>query len=493
MAEINKEIKRTRIQGYDLVVIGGGAGGLVAALGGARLGAKTALVEKRKLGGDCLHYGCVPSKTLIYSAKVYSLIRRAEEFGIGPTQTQLDFKKVMQRMRDVQGKIGEHDRPENFEKQGIKVIFGEGHFEDDHTFAIDGRKLYAKRFIIATGSRPVILPIPGLKESGVLTNETAIDTLDTLPSSIAILGAGPIGMEFAQVFLRLGSKVTVIEKMGQILPREDKEIADTLEGILRQEGMQIVTCTEVKSVRSSGSKKLLEAVCPLGATHPGAGETFEVDEVMIAIGRAPNVEGLGLEVAGVAYTKKGITVNEKMQTSRKHIFAVGDVVGSFPFTHMAEHQGGVALSNAFFPFLGRKADYSAVPWVTYTDPELGRLGETEAEAREKYGSVRVYRFPFQSTDRAIIEGEERGFIKVICDKKGFILGAHVLGPNGGELLHEFTVAKKNRLPIGQLSSTIHAYPTLAQAVRKSADQYYTEKLFKGFLPKLARLLVRVSR
>ncbi|MBI4436066.1 MAG: FAD-dependent oxidoreductase [Candidatus Omnitrophica bacterium] len=478
---------------YDLVVIGGGAGGLVAALGGARLGAKTALIEKRKLGGDCLHYGCVPSKTLIYSAKVHSLIRRADEFGVGPAQAQLDFKKVMQRMREVQARIGEHDAPENFEKQGIKVLFGEGHFEDSRTFSVDGKTLRAKRFVIATGSRPVILPIPGLKESGVLTNEMAIDTLKELPSSIAILGAGPIGMEFAQVFLRLGSKVTVIEKMGQILPREDKEIADTLEGILRKEGMQIVTCTEVKEVKRKGQKKTLEAICPLDKDHPGAGETFEVDEVMIAIGRAPNVEGLGLEAAGVAYTKKGITVDTKMRTSQKHIFSVGDVAGPYPFTHMAEHQGGVALSNAFFPFLGRKADYFAVPWVTYTDPELGRVGDTESEAKEKHGVISIYRFPFQSADRAIIEGEEGGLIKVICDKKGFILGAHVLGPNGGELLHEFTIAKKNRLKIGQLSSTIHAYPTLAQAVRKTADQYYTEKLFKGFLPKLARMLVRLAR
>jgi len=478
---------------YDLIVIGGGAGGLVAALGGARLGAKTALIEKRKLGGDCLHYGCVPSKTLIYSAKVYSLIRRAEEFGVGPAEAHLDFKKVMKRMRDIIAKIGTHDAPQNFEKQGIKVIFGEGHFEDAHTFAIDGKKLCAKRFVIATGSRPVILPIPGLSESGVLTNETALDTLEELPSSIAILGAGPIGMEFAQVFLRLGSKVTVIEKMGQILPREDKEIADTLEGILRKEGMQIVTCTEVKSVQKAGQKKILEAVCPLNKEHPGAGETFEVDQVMIAIGRAPNVEGLGLEAAGVAYTKKGITVDAKMQTSRKHVFAVGDVAGPYPFTHMAEHQGGIALSNAFFPFLGRRSDYSAVPWVTYTDPELGRVGDTETEAKEKEKGVSVYRFPFQSVDRATIEGETGGLIKVICDKKGFVLGAHVLGPNGGELLHEFTLAKKNRLKIGQLSSTIHAYPTLSQAVRKTADQYYTEKLFKGILPKLARILVKLSR
>ncbi len=474
---------------FDLVIIGGGVAGLVTASGAAQFGAKVALVEKESLGGDCLHWGCVPTKSLVRAAKVASLVKRSEEFGIAKTGFHVDFQKVMQRMRSVQEKIARNDDPERFRKMGVEVIFGEGKFSDPRTFVVKGRELRGRKFLIATGSRPVILPIPGLKEAGALTNISALQ-LDHLPASLVILGAGPIGMEFAQVFARLGSKVTVIEKMGQILPREEKEIADSLQIMLEQEGMEIMTCTEVKEIkRVSGNKRAVIAQC-----EKSGQKIFEVDEVMIAIGRAPNVEGLGLEAAGVAYDKKGISVGADMRTSQKHIFAAGDVAGPFAFTHVAEYQAGIALSNALFPLMHRKADYRVVPWVTYTDPELGRVGLSEEEAKKQHGEkgVQVFRFRFDEVDRAIIEGEGHGLIKLVCDKKNQILGAHLLGPSAGELLHEFVLAMKAKVPITAISQTIHVYPTLSQAVKRAADQYYKQKLFSGWFPKLAKRLIRYA-
>src|SRR3989338_7555903 len=329
---------------YDLVIVGGGVGGLVTASGASQLGAKVALVEKESLGGDCLHWGCVPTKRFVQSAKVASLFKRSEEFGI-EGDYKVDFKKVMERMRGVQARIGKNDDPERFRKMGVEVIFGNGHFLDSRTFEVGNRQLRGRKFLIATGSRPILLPIPGLKESGALTNMTALK-LDYFPQSIVILGAGPIGLEFSQVFARLGSKVTVIEKIGQILPREDKELADDLEKILKAEGIEIHTCTEVKEIQKTPQgKKVVVAECSgEGLKH------FEAEELMISIGRAPNVDGLNLNLAGVQHDeKKGIKVVLNMRTNQKHIFACGDVCVPFPFTHTAEYQAGIVVSNALFP------------------------------------------------------------------------------------------------------------------------------------------------
>ncbi|HBG45701.1 MAG TPA: pyridine nucleotide-disulfide oxidoreductase [Deltaproteobacteria bacterium] len=471
---------------YDLVIIGGGVAGLVSASGAAQLGARVALVERESLGGDCLRTGCVPTKRLVHSAKVAFLMRRAGEFGLVGEPLKVNFGNVMRGMREVRAEIGKNDDPERFRKMGVDVIFGDGSFKGPNEFEIKGERLWGRRFIIATGSRPVMLPIPGLKESGALTNETALE-LDRLPGSIAILGAGPIGMEFAQVFSRLGSKVTVIEKMGQILPREDKEISDTLFKILSAEGIRIDVCTEVKEVRRNGEVKTLSAHCPTGD------KVYEADEVMIAIGRAPNVEGLNLEVAGVEYDgRKGIKADDTLRTSRKHIYACGDVIGQYAFTHVAEYHAGIALSNALFPFIKRKVDYRVVPWTTFTDPELARAGLTEDEAREKHGSkdVHVYRFQFKDVDRAVIEGEGHGLIKLVCDNKARILGAHILGPHAGELIHEYVLAMRENLPVTKISRAIHVYPTDSQGVKRAADQYYREKLFTGWFPKLAKWLIR---
>lgn len=470
---------------FDLVIIGGGVAGLVSASGAAQLGARAALIDREALGGDCLRYGCVPTKRLLYSAKVASLVRRAREFGIEGGDARVNFSSVMEGMREVQRKLGENDDPERFRKMGVEVIFGKGRFIDPHTFEVNGEQLHGRRFIIATGSSPVMLPIPGLKESGALTNETALK-LSRLPQTMAILGAGPIGIEFALVFSRLGSKVTVVEKAEQILPREDRELSDILQKILEAEGIKIDVCTEIKDVKGGGNKKVLVAQCPTGE------KVYHADEIMIAIGRSPNVEGLNLEAAGVEYDRrKGIKANNLLRTSQKHIYACGDVTGQYAFTHMAEYHAGIALSNALFPLVKRKVDYRVVPWTTFCDPELSRVGLTEAEAREKYGdSIHVYRHYFKDVDRAVIEGEGHGIIKLVCDRKSRILGAHILGPHGGELIHEYVLAMRENIPVTKISRTIHVYPTVAQALKRAADQYYKEKLFSGWFPKLARFIIR---
>lgn len=468
---------------YDLTIIGGGAGGLNVASGAVQLGARVALVEKEKLGGDCLYYGCVPTKALIQSAKVASLIRRSKEFGLNDTNVSFDFKNVMKHMREVIAKIGAHDDPKRFEDMGVKVFFGDGRFIDRHTFKIGEHAITSKKFVIATGSRAVAIPIKGLENIKYLTSESALE-LDYLPKSIIILGAGPIGLEFAQVFARFGVKVTVIEKMGQILPREDKEISDILESILKEDGIEIHTCIDVDHVRQEDGLKIVQAECT------GQEKTFKADEFMLAIGRAPNLEGLNLEVAGVKVEHRNIVVNSSMRTSARNIWACGDVTGQYLFTHVAEYQAGLVVTNALIPFMNRKANYSVVPWVTFTDPELGRVGLTEDEAKQKYKNVRVYRFDVKDLDRAVIEGEDRGIVKIVCTKKGKILGAHVLAPQGGEILHEFVLAMRNKLGVGGITGAIHVYPTLSQAARRTTNLYYAEKIFSGWIPKVTKKLIR---
>ncbi len=468
---------------FDLTVIGGGAGGLNVASGAVQLGARVALVEKDKLGGDCLYYGCVPTKTLIQSAKIASLIKRSKEYGLNDTNISFDFKNIMAHMREVISKIGVNDDPKRFEDMGVKLFFGDGRFVDPHTFELNGRTITSKKFVISTGSRAVAIPINGLENIKYITSESALE-LDSLPKSIIILGAGPIGLEFAQVFARLGSKVTVIEKMGQVLPREDKEISDTIESILKEEGIEIHTCLNVLQVKEEGNQKIVVAECS------GQEKTFKADEFMLAIGRAPNLEGLSLESAGVKVEHRNIVVNSSMRTTARNIWACGDVTGQYLFTHIAEYQAGLVVANALIPFMKRKANYRVVPWVTYTDPELGRVGLTEDEAKQKYKNVKVYRFDMKDLDRAVIEGEDKGIIKIVCTKKGKILGAHVLAPQGGELLHEFVLAMQNNLGVGSITRTIHVYPTLSQAVRRTTNKYYAEKIFSGWIPKVTKKLIR---
>lgn len=473
---------------YDFVIIGGGVAGLVAASGAARLGARAALVEKTSLGGDCLRTGCVPTKRLVRSAKIAGLVKRAGDFGVNIDSLKVDFPKVMELVRKTQEIIGEHDDPARFRNMGADVLFGSGSFSDPHTFEVNGEKLRARKFLVSTGSSPVVPPIPGLRDAGALTNESTLE-LKALPRSIVILGGGPIGIEFAQVFSRLGSEVTVLERQGQILPKEDSEIADALKDILVKEGIRIDFHTEIKRLETEGREKAIYAASLEGE------RVYRAEEVMAATGRSPNVEGLGLSDAGVEHDKRhGIRVDGHLRSSQSHIYAAGDVAGPYLFTHVAEYQAGIALANMILPIAPRKTDYRAVPWATFTDPELARVGLTEKEARERYGEkISVYRFPFKDVDRAVIDSEADGLIKVVCDRKKRILGAHILGPNAGELIHEYVLAMQNGIPITGLSRTIHIYPALSMGVKRAADEYYREKLFSGWLPKAAKRLIRRGR
>ncbi len=471
---------------YDIVVIGGGAAGLTVASGSIKFGLKVALVEKEKLGGDCLYYGCVPSKTLIHSAKVASLIRRAKEFGLNETPLSFDFANVISHVWDVIHKIGVNDDPERFKKMGVDVIFGEPKFLSPEEIEIDGRKIRSKKFVVSTGSRSFTPPIEGLKETGFLSHVDVFH-LKTLPQSLIVIGAGPIGMEMSQAFKRFGSDVSVIEMMDRILAIEDEDVSDALEASLTKEGVKFFTGTKAKRVFTENGKKVV--LCEKN------GQELRViaDEILVAVGRTPNVEGLNLEAAGVEYNRKGIVVNEKLQTTAKNIWACGDVAGPYLFTHMAENQAGIVVRNAVLR-LPAKVDYSVVPWTTFTDPEVAHVGMTEADAKKNSIKYNVYKRHYGDVDRAVTEVEVEGFIKIITTGwKGKIIGAHIIGPNAGELIPELVIAIKNGLTVKDISSTIHVYPTLALGTRQATDLYFRQKFdsspwLQGALKLVAKVL-----
>lgn len=466
---------------FNVTVIGGGAGGLVAAIGFATLGVKTALIEKHALGGDCLYYGCVPSKTLLHTAKVAATLKRSEELGVTCPSFMVDFQKVMSHMRRVITNIGLHDDPSRFEAMGIKVIFGQPRFVDANVLEIGEQRLYSKKFVLATGSSPAVPPIPGLKETGYITNIEAF-SLERLPSSLAILGGGPIGVEFAQVFSRLGSDVTVIDQAPSILFREDAELSAALDKYLQAEGIKTILGAGITKVeRRDGNKAVT-------ISQGGQKQEILVEEILVALGRTANVKDLNLEAAGVTYTPKGVTVDNTLRTSAPHIWACGDVTGKYQFTHVAEYQARLVVRNALLP-LKAKADYRVVPWTTFTDPELAHVGLTEAEAKSQGLNYKVFRVEFADIDRAITDDQAKGFTKVICSPQGKILGAHILGPNAGDLIHEFVLAMRENIPLGRISSAIHVYPTLAQVSRRTADKFYADKLQS----QAGRLLRRVVK
>ena len=473
------------MQTYDIVVIGGGAAGLTAAAGSAKFGLKVALIEKQKLGGDCLYDGCVPSKTLIRSAKIVSLIRRANEFGLHKASPSFEFEDVIAHVWEVIEKIGQHDDPERFRKMGIDVIFGVPRFISSKELTVGGKKIRSKKFIISTGSSPLIPDIGGLRQTGFITH-LDVFRLKTLPASIIVIGAGPIGVEMSQAFARFGSEVTLIEMENQILPKEDLDISKTLESCLAKEGIRVRTGKLVKRVSNDNGKKAVLCI------KDGKEFVHRADEILLAVGRSPNTEGLNLEASGVEHTQKGITVNSNLKTTAKNIWACGDVVGPYLFTHMAEYQAGIVLRNALFR-LPAKVDYSAVPWTTFTDPEVAHIGLTESEAIEKDLNYTVYKHNYTDVDRAVTEVEGHGFVKVIATGwKGKIIGAHIIGPNAGELIHELILAIRKGLTVRDISSTIHVYPTLALGTRQTADLYLHEKLFSpGWTHKLLRLIVKL--
>lgn len=464
----------------DLVIIGGGAGGLVVASVASQLGLKVTLIEKEdKLGGDCLHYGCIPSKTLIHAAKVASLMRRGNEFGLQSVEPVVDLGKVNDHVQEVIDKIQPHDDPERFRAYGCEVLFGHARFISAHEVQVNDETVRGRRFVIATGSRPFIPPIPGLEQAGYLTN-LELFSLRELPKRLVVLGGGPIGLEMGQAFARLGSSVTILQRPSQLLAKDDRELAAVLQDKLTKEGIAVHTSTQATEVHKDGDTKIVKCNRDL---------EIETDEILVAVGRSPNTQGLGLETIDIQHNKQGILVDQRLRTTQKHIYACGDVCGPYPFTHMAEYQAGIVISNTVFRF-PKKVDYHIVPRVTFTDPELAQVGLTEDEARAQGKTPTVLRFDFKDNDRALTENSNTGLIKVIAYKNR-ILGASILGPHAGELIHEFALAMKMRAKLGDISATIHAYPTLSQINRRAINSFYAPKLFSPRTRKIVRFINKV--
>ena len=466
---------------YDLVVIGGGSAGLVVSGGAAQLGARVALVEKKALGGDCLYTGCVPSKTLIRSARFAANVRRAEAFGFAPTSLEFKdraFASITDRIARVIEAVGEHDKPERFEAWGVEVIFSNPRFVSPKELELTDhegvkRTIRAKRFCISTGSRPAIPPIEGLKEAGFVTNEEVFH-LKKLPETLIVLGGGPIGLELGQSFARFGSEVTVVEMDKRLVPKEDEEVSATIGEIMRAEGLKILLNHKALRAAVANGQKVLTL------EQDGEKTQLQAEEILVSTGRRPNIEGLDLEAADVKYDKQRIVTDKYLRTSARHIFAAGDVTGHFPFTHMAAYEASVVIRNAlfFWPLL-QKTDFRVVPWTTFTDPEVARVGLTESEAKERFGeaNVHVYRIDFADNDRAQAEEETKGFAKIICEgRKNEIVGAHIVGARAGELIHEVVLAMKQRLSITALGSMIHVYPTLTQVNQQAGLDAILENL-----------------
>ena len=464
---------------FDMVVIGGGAAGLTAAGMAAALGAKTALIEAQKLGGDCTWYGCVPSKSLLRSAKVAHEMRAAGRYGLSPADIDHDFSRVMERVHSIRNHIYEEaDAPPNFEKLGVEVIAGRARFLDPHALEVQSngevRKLTSRYFVVATGSSP---RMPRLETDGsvpVMTNETLFD-LEKRPQHLLVLGAGPIGIEMAQAFQRLGSSVTVAGDGSGILRRDDRELAEMLREHLTCEGIRFLFGVEIVRIEK-------------GAAWTASGERIEADAVLAAVGRTANVEKLQIEKAGVQSNEKGIEVNRRCQSSVSHIYAAGDVAGRYLFTHMAEHMAKVAVTNAILHVPAR-IDERHVVWTTFTDPELAHVGATEAELKHNATDYSVYRFPFMQLDRAITDSELTGMVKILADVRGRILGASILGSHAGEMIGEYALAMRNGITLRKVSATIHPYPTYVLGNRRAADQFMIAKL----TPRLVRWLQRLFR
>jgi len=463
---------------YDIAVIGGGAAGLTVSAGAAQLGAKTLIIEKEPvLGGDCLHYGCVPSKTLIKSAHVYHTMQRAADYGLpGLELPSVDFSQVAARIKSVIARIQVHDSVERFCKLGARVDFGSPRFVDEHSVELNGKKISAKNWVVATGSSPATPPFPGLDKTPFITNKD-IFSLDSLPESLIILGAGPIAVEMAQAFARLGSKVTVIQRSRQILSKEDKDMADIAMASMEAEGIQFYLGAGIKEIKDLGKKRQVD----ITDSHDRE-VTLTASTLLVALGRQPNIEGLGLDAISAKMTKKGIVVDKRLRTNHSHIYAPGDVNGAFQFTHAAGYEGGIVVSNAVF-HLPRKADYTWMPWATYCDPELASIGMNEKTAKAAGLDYQVWTENFADNDRALAEGDGRGKIKMILDGAEKPLGVQLVGPRAGDLLGEWVAILNGKVKLSTLAGAVHPYPTLVEINKRVAGTFFSPKIFSPTIKK----------
>ena len=467
---------------YDMTIIGGGSGGLTAARIATALGANVLLIDKERLGGDCLNYGCVPSKSLIHVARVVQQAKEAATLGLAPARLDVDMAKVSAY---IQGVIDRVTEAEKVYTEGVTVKFGRVSFKSPTELTLNDEVFTSRNTLIATGSHPVTPRVEGLQETGYLTNEDVFD-LAHLPASIIIVGGGPVGMELGQSFERLGAKVTIIQGPGRIMPKEDPEVSETVARVLESEGMTIVTSARLVKAGRNGNKKVATA------KQGDRLLTFEADEILLALGRRPNIEGLNLEAAAVKYDDKGIEVNDYLQTSTSNILAIGDVIGGYLFTHVAAYQAGVAVRNALVPLGKKRVDYRVVPWCTLTDPEAARVGLTPAEAQKRYKQVRIVRFPWADIDRAQAENETAGFIKlVLAGKKDEIVGVHMVGARAGEMLGEMSLALRHNLTLSDIYNTIHAYPTMNSGIQQATFEAYLEGTTAASNRKIVRTVLNL--
>ncbi len=472
---------------FDIGIIGGGAAGLTVAAGAAQLGAKTLLVEQEpELGGDCLHFGCVPSKTLIKTAHVYHDMKTAHHYGLPHVDPPpVDFKTVAERIRSVIATIQHHDSVERFCGLGAKVEFGRGEFADEHTVRVDGKSFAAKYWVIATGSSPLVPSIEGLSQTPHLTNKE-IFSLSELPPSMIVLGGGPIGIEMAQAFNRLGSRVTVVDMMPQILGKEDRDMADAVMNRLVEEGVTFHLDAAVTAAADAGPLRQVTI-----ERKDGTPLDLKAHALLVAIGRVPNVEGMDLDRIGVATTRGGITVDNRLRTSQKHIFAAGDVNGGYQFTHAAGYEGGIVVSNAIFR-LPRKADYTFLPWCTYSDPELASIGMNEKAAKQAGVDYTLWEEAFENNDRSLAEGEKTGKIKMLLDGREKPIGVQILGPHAGELINEWVAILNGKVKLSTLASAVHPYPTVGEINKRVVGNFFSPKIFSDKIKKGLRFFFNLK-
>lgn len=470
---------------YDIGIIGGGSAGLTIAAGASQFGAKTLLIEKETLGGDCLHYGCVPSKTLIKSAKVYHQMQHAERYGLPAVAVPpIDFRALRERIRSVIGVIQKHDSAERFCSLGAWVEFGAPEFIDEHAVRVKGKAVSAKSWVIATGSSPAIPKVEGLAETPFITNRELF-YLDTLPESMVVLGAGPISIEMAQTFSRLGTKVFVVQRSSQILTREDRDMADVLMARMASEGVIFHLNASTLRVRERGNRR--EVVIK---SEEGNTEALMVDTVLVALGREANLSGLGLESLGIELDKNGLTLDSRLRTKHPHIYGAGDVTGTYQFTHAAGYEGGVVLTNAVLR-LPRKADYTFMPWCTYTDPELASIGMNEKRAKKAGISYSVWTEEFRMNDRGLAEGDPVGKVKLLLDEKEKPIGVQILGIHAGDLLSEWVAVMCGGVKLSALASAVHPYPTLAEANKRVVGTFLSGKIFSEKVKKALKFFFQL--
>ena len=467
---------------FDLVIVGAGSGGLSVAAGAAQLGAKVALIEKHKMGGDCLNYGCVPSKALIAAGEAAQTIRTAGRFGVNGHEPTIDFAKVNAHVHGVIASIAPNDSVERFEKLGCHVIQAAAKFVGPAEIEAGGERLTARRFVVATGSRAFVPPIMGIKDIKAYTNETIFD-LTEAPGHLIVIGGGPIGIEMAQAHRRLGCKVTVIEVFS-IMPKDDPDAVAVVRARLLVEGLALIEGATVEGVSQAGNG------VAVGVNRNGKSETITGTHLLVAAGRRPNVNDLGLDAAGIAFSPMGIEVDARLRTSNKRVFAIGDVAGGYQFTHMAGYHASIVVRNALFN-IPAKVDYKAVPWVTYTDPELAQVGKTIAEAQKTDAAAKATQWSLTENDRAQAERATEGFIKVVTSKSGRIVGATIVGRHAGELLLPWVLAVQKSMSMRDMTGIIAPYPTLSEISKRAAGAYFAPALFSPRTKGLIRFIQRL--